>query len=262
MEPVGSILVVDDDPAVGEAIVAVLGARYRVRCALTGLEAINAICEAVFDLVLLDHQLPDLPGTEILKLVKRFFPSTSVVLITGQGSEDVAAAALRGGARDYLRKPFTLHDLVARVDSLFAVRRNGRERRHDTYTPLIERSSDSGLPDPDTDRSRSILRAVQHIDTHLETPLSLETVAGIAGMSKFHFCRRFKCVTGTTFRAYVIQKRVARAKDLLGDERRSVTAVAREVGFHDLTHFSRAFRRQEGVLPSVYRRGKKSDGDH
>jgi YesN/AraC family two-component response regulator len=258
MGPAGSILVVDDDPAVGEAIHAVLGDRYAVRCAHTALEAITAISEATFDLVLLDYQLPDLPGTEVLKLAKRFFPATSVVLITGQGSEEVAAQALRGGARDYLRKPFTLQDLVARVDSLFAVRRNGRERRHDTYTRMIERSSVPGRPDPDADRSRSILRALQHIDTHLESPLSLQTVAGIAGMSKFHFCRRFKCVTGTTFRAYVIQKRLARAKELLRDEGRSVTAVAREVGFHDLTHFSRAFRKQEGVLPSLYRRGDAS----
>jgi CheY-like chemotaxis protein len=199
------ILVVDDDVGVCEAIAAALNRRYEVSCVHTGSAAIDAICSGPFDLVLLDHALPDYRGTDLLKLIKRFFPSTTVVLITGQGSEDVAIEALQGGARDYLRKPINLGALLARVESLLAIRRSGLERRSNEYVQLLE-GARPGAPEEPT-RARSIARAVRYIGTNLKTPLSLETVARVAGMSKFHFCRRFRAVTGCPFREFLARAR-------------------------------------------------------
>ena len=251
-----SILVVDDDPAIGEAMASALGRRYQVRVACTGAEAIGAICETTFDLIFLDHRLPDLLGTDLLKLIKRFFPATMVVMITGQGSEEVAIAALQGGARDYLRKPFSLPDLEARVHSLLTLRREGRERRQDPYLDFPAPAT--GNPDPDADRSRSVFRAIQYVESHLDARHTLDTVARIAGMSKSHFCRRFKAVTGLPFRVFLTQKRMARAKALLRGEGMRVGDVARAVGFGDPTHFGRVFRKLERLLPSEFRRSPRS----
>lgn len=148
MAATGRILVVEDDRALAEAVEASLGARYAVRRVGTGADAIAAICDTEFDLVLLGHRLPDLLGVELLPLIKRSFPTTTVVLMTGQGSEDVAIDALRGGARDYLRKPFSLQDLVKRVDALFAVRRKGVERRHPGYPGQAATPDEGGYPGP------------------------------------------------------------------------------------------------------------------
>lgn len=224
------ILVVDDDVGVCEAIAAALNRYYEVSCVHTGSAAIDAICSGAFDLVLLDHALPDYRGTDLLKLIKRFFPSTTVVLITGHGSEDVAIEALQGGARDYLRKPINLGELQARVESLFAIRRSGLERRSNGYVQLLEGAL-PGAPEEEPTRARSIARAAQYIGSNLKTPLSLEAVARVAGMSKFHFCRRFKVVMGCPFREFLARKRVARAKELLRDREHKVEDVAREVGF-------------------------------
>ena len=90
-----SVLVVDDDPGVGEAISSALGAAYCVQTATTATAALEAISSVPFDLVFLDHRLPDLPGTDVLRVIKRFFPSTLVILITGYGTEDVAVDAFR-----------------------------------------------------------------------------------------------------------------------------------------------------------------------
>lgn len=256
-EAQGRILVVDDDVALTDAIVMALAPQYHVSAAYSGAAAIGAICDDYFDLVLLDHRLPDLLGTDLLRLIKRFFPSTTVVLMTGQGSEDVAADALRGGARDYLRKPFHLGDLLARVASVFALRREGVERRRAPYLTLLERGDEAlrTLPeDLNPDRSRSVLRAIAHIEAHFEEALTLGALARLAGMSPFHFCRQFKRTTGLPFRAFLLNKRVARAKELLRDSSHSVGDVARAVGFRDLTHFGRAFRKIERVLPSEFRR--------
>ena len=148
------ILVVDDDACVCEAIATVLDRHYEVSCAHTGSAAIDVICRERFDLVLLDHALPDLRGTDLLKLIKRFFPFTTVVLITGHGSEDVAIEALQGGARDYLRKPIEMGALLARVESLFAMRRNGHERRFNEYVQWMEGAL-PGAPEEPTRAPRS-----------------------------------------------------------------------------------------------------------
>ena len=254
MSSTGRILVIEDDDALRQAITAALASEYQVRCVPTGSEAIAALCESAYDLVLLDHRLPDLLGTDLLKLIKRFFPSTSIVFMTGHGSEDVAAEALRGGALDYFRKPFPLQELVARVGSVFAVRRNGVERRYDMYGQLLAEPSEKGRPATNADQSRCVLRAVRHVETHLDAPLTLDMVAQLAGMSRFHFCRQFKQATGQSFHAFLLRQRIARAKELLRDRTRSIADVALEVGFRDVSHFDRVFRKIEHILPGEFRR--------
>jgi AraC family transcriptional regulator len=254
MGSAGRVLVVEDDTAVAEAITAALAHDYQVQCVLTGSETIAAICENSFDLLLLDHRLSDLLGTDLLKLIKRFFPATTFVFMTGQGSEEVAIDALRGGARDYLRKPFKLQKLATSVDSVFAVRRSGRECRRDAHAQHLDEPSPLGRPAIDTDNSRSILRVVHHIESHLDAPLTLGGVAQLAGMSRFHFCRQFRRATGHSFHAFLLRTRIGRAKELLRDDTRPIGDVAVEVGFRDASHFGRVFRRIEHIRPSEFRR--------
>jgi YesN/AraC family two-component response regulator len=213
-------------------------------------------------LILLDYRLPDVPGTALLQAIKRFFPDTMVILMTGVGSEEVAIEALRGGARDYLRKPIDLRDLYGRIAGLLALRRVGAERRQ----PLM-REPDPAVPwalaaptREDGDRTRSILRGLSYMDAHLDSALRLEDVARAAGMSKYHFCRRFKVSTGLSFREYLARRRIARAKELLKSTGRSITDIFPDVGFKDMTHFGRVFKKLEGQLPSEFRR--RGYGDH
>lgn len=82
----------------------------------------------------------------------------------------------------------------------------------------------------------------------------VDAVAQAAGMSKDQFCQRFKTVTGLTFREYLARRRIARAKELLKNQGRTITDVFRDVGFKDMTHFGRIFKKLEGQLPSECRR--------
>ena len=97
------------------------------------------------------------------------------------------------------------------------------------------------------------------MDAHLDSTLRLEAVARAAGMSKFHFCRRFRACTGLSFREYLTRRRIARAKDLLKSTGRSITDIFPDVGFKDMTHFGRVFKKLEGQLPSEFRR--RAGGD-
>jgi len=258
MGSAGTILVVDDDAGVREALAAALSACYTVETVATASAALDALCTYPVDLILLDHRLPDLAGTDVLKLIKRFFPSILVILITGFGSEEVAIEALRSGARDYLRKPIDCRKLYARVDALLAMRGAEPARRHNPYVQPPELAGSGAVPAPAVqtpDRARTILKALRYVDAHLDTVLSLSVVARAAGMSKYHFCRRFKACTGLHFREYLVRRRIAKAKELLKTTGQTITDIFPEVGFKDMSHFGRVFKKLEGQLPSEFRRG-------
>ena len=91
------------------------------------------------------------------------------------------------------------------------------------------------------------------IEAHSSEPLTLEAVAGEAAMSPFHFLRVFARVIGVTPHQYLVQCRLRSAARLLADDARSITEIAVDVGFGDLSNFVRTFRRAAGISPRAYR---------
>lgn len=105
---------------------------------------------------------------------------------------------------------------------------------------------------------RRLCRARDRLREDREYPISIRDVAGEAGMSPFHFIRRFHAVFGATPHQYRIEARLDRAKALLARRDVSVTDVCMEVGGTSLGSFSDLFARRVGASPSVYRRQVRS----
>jgi transcriptional regulator GlxA family with amidase domain len=97
-------------------------------------------------------------------------------------------------------------------------------------------------------------RARDHVDRHYAEPLDLESMAKAAGLSKFHFHRMFATAYGITPAAYVSQRRVERAQDLLRSTNLSVTEVCHAVGFSSLGSFSSRFKEIAGETPREFQR--------
>lgn len=100
----------------------------------------------------------------------------------------------------------------------------------------------------------AVLRAVALMRSRLAESISLDELAGVAGLSPFHFARQFKAATGHPPHDYHIRLRVDRAQELLRTRGREWTlaAIATECGFVDQSHFSRHFKRVVGVTPGEY----------
>jgi AraC-like DNA-binding protein len=107
-----------------------------------------------------------------------------------------------------------------------------------------------------TDVMRRIDRAAQLIEAEYGRPLTLRQLADAAGMSAYHFSRVFHTLTGLPPHRYLTAVRLRHAVRLL-DQGASVTHTCFEVGFVSLSHFTTAFRRRFGVLPSARRRGRR-----
>lgn len=101
---------------------------------------------------------------------------------------------------------------------------------------------------------RILEKSLLHIDKNYREPLTLGVVARESGMSKCHFSRIFKDRMGFSFKEYLNRKRIEAAKSLMRDQDMNVSEACFEVGFNDLSYFSRVFRKLEGVNPSRYRR--------
>lgn len=114
------------------------------------------------------------------------------------------------------------------------------------------RRGDAARPVRALDRRRAITAALW-IDAHSNEPIDLETTAHQAGLSPYHFLRSFSKVLGVTPHQYLVRSRLRHAARLLADDAASVTDVALDVGFADLSNFVRTFHRAAGVSPRQFR---------
>lgn len=121
-----TILVVEDDPAIRRGLVDTLGfAGYQVVETGDGDEAARLMVACELDLVLLDVVLPGKDGFELLPELRECRPGLPVIMVTARGSEEDRVRGLRTGADDYVVKPFSSSELLARVE---AVLRRSAER--------------------------------------------------------------------------------------------------------------------------------------
>ncbi len=109
---------------------------------------------------------------------------------------------------------------------------------------------------PVRDRRRAVETALW-IDAHSHQQVDLEQAAGQAGISPFHFLRLFSSVLGVTPHQYLVRSRLRHAARLLADNDISITDVAYDVGFGDLSNFVRTFHRAAGVSPRRFREGSR-----
>jgi AraC family transcriptional regulator len=93
----------------------------------------------------------------------------------------------------------------------------------------------------------------EYIENNLSQKLELQKLADVLGLSRYHFARIFKKTVGITPAHYIIDRRLAKATDLLNNTSLNAGAIARQVGFCDHSHFSRSFKKNYGLSPDQYR---------
>jgi DNA-binding response OmpR family regulator len=118
--PRGDVLIVEDEPTIAEIVCRYLSrAGYSARTAGDGLEAVAAATSRRPDLIVLDLMLPGIDGLEVMRRVRAAEGRPiGVILLTAKGDEHDRIAGLRLGADDYVAKPFSPAELVARVDAV------------------------------------------------------------------------------------------------------------------------------------------------
>src|SRR5580692_9137432 len=175
----GSILVVDDESEIREGLELLLKTEgYGVSSAETGESGLAKLEEHPFDLLLLDVSLPDRNGLELLREIRKRDPQLSVVLITAYGSIDMARAAFKGGALDFITKPWSNDELLAQVAQAVESRRL-RDENLQLKRPLKQRLNFPNIVGK-SDKMQTLLNLVTQVAPSRSTIL----ISGESGTGK------------------------------------------------------------------------------
>jgi YesN/AraC family two-component response regulator len=193
-------------------------------------------------------------GINVMKEIKDVEPSILVLIATADGDEEAAVEAFGSGARDYLKKPFSISELSTKIDFYLALRHADKQRRINIL-PGSETPAQPGMPHSAVTlgRHHKIQQAVRFINDNYRTDIRLAAAAREAGMSPAHFSRTFKKVMSLSYQEYLNSRRITKAKNLLLTTALSITEIAVSLGFADPTGFGRIFKKLTGHTPSAFR---------
>ena len=241
------VLIVDDSGDFVEFMKDTLDLYFSVRTAGNGKEALDVLQKCRPDLILCDWMMPVMDGKELCRRVKSDKQTADIpfVLLTAKQSVETKVEGLTVGADDYVTKPFNLEVLVLRMRKLIELSRHSKPRGH--LEPEPEEIAITPLDE------KLIANAIAYVEKNIaRSDLSVEELSRELGMSRAHMYKKMLQITGKTPIEFIRVIRLKRAAQLLRESQQNVSEIAYQLGFNNPKYFSRYFKEEFGVLPSVY----------
>ncbi|MCR5394638.1 MAG: response regulator [Bacteroidales bacterium] len=223
----------------------------RVASFSDGRAALDDILQHVPDLIITDLMMPGMDGMELCRRVRQNvrLNHIPIVVLTAKTSEEAHLECLDLGADAFITKPFITEILRRTVYNLLRNRDSLRNNFSGQQVPAdrIE------LPEAKTPDERMMDRIMRVVNQNLSNPkLSIEMVADEAGMSRVHLYRKLKEFTNQSPTKFIKSLRLTKAAEILSQKKCSITEVAEQVGFTNISTFTTEFKEMYGVPPSKY----------
>lgn len=260
------LIIVDDEKPIRNFIKSMIpGERLKIEIAgeaADGIEGLELCLKVRPDIILTDIRMPGMDGLELLETVKRELPCSKVILISGYDEFAYAQKAVKNGATDYILKPVGEEDLYAVLEKAkneVEQRKKEQERINrlkQEVKKLQDEVSGAGIkPEHFTGDHENIAiqKALEYIHDNYNSGLTLESVSEKVYMSSAYFCRLFKRELGKGFNEYISGLRMEKAKALLDIPGLKVGEISGMLGYADVSHFVKVFKKTFGILPSEYR---------
>lgn len=214
-----------------------------VATASDGEEGQQIIRQYKPDIVFSDIAMPGVDGLKMIAGIKSEFPDMEISILTGYRDFEYAQEAVRLGVRRFLLKPSSMKEIEEAVEAM---------------TQELKKKKDSSEPDEmkekvDTASSFIVKNAIKYIEEHYTERLTLLEVAEQTYVSQWHLSKLLNKDTGHSFSDLLNMTRIKKAQELLGDQSLRIGKIAEMVGFLDMAHFSRVFKKITGVSANEYR---------
>ena len=248
-----SVLTIDDNPSTRQTTSRVLRhAGFDVCTAATGTEGLWRARARAFDIVLVDLRLPDMRGTDVVRVLKAGGCDAYFVVVTAFPELGAAFEAGACGADAFV-------DGLLSDDELIDVVRRSLSGQRPVPATMIPAPVSPGQVVPDAPRSHldpRVRDVIRILEADLTVAAHVPALARRVGLSPSGLRHLFRSATGTSIRSFRMERRLERARQLLVAGHQDVRQIALGVGFglDGLRDFRRAFRARFGCSPTAYRR--------
>jgi signal transduction histidine kinase/DNA-binding response OmpR family regulator len=243
------MLIVEDNADVRKFVASHFSANFKIAQAKNGNEGWKIALEIIPDIIISDVLMPDTDGYELCKQIKNDERTSHipVILLTALHSKEHEIKGLTTGADDFITKPFDLSVLQAKVENLLSIRES---LRHKFSGTVILEPKNVVISSPD---ERFLQKAIEVIENNMaDCDLDIESFSLKVGVSRMQLYRKLHALTDMTVKEFIRHIRLKRAAQMLVQDKMNVSEVAYEVGFKDLSHFRKCFRREYGMSASEF----------
>ena len=239
------VVLVDDESLIVEGLRQVVDwAAHNCQVAALAQDAVSG-AQAIRlhrpDILFTDIKMPGEDGLTMLAGLRAEFPRMQIAVLTGYRDFEYAQRAIRLGVARFLLKPSKMDELEEALACM---------------TAALDRLPRSGKAEepPDSAANSFIVRQAQaYIAGHSGSKLSLQEVADHCFVSQWHLSKLLNKHLNQTFYDLLNAERMRRAKELLENPALRISEIAEQVGYADTGHFSRVFKKLEGVSPGEWR---------
>jgi DNA-binding response OmpR family regulator len=246
-------LLVEDDEAIRQYVHSELSSDLLIHSCVNGQEAWDYIVAhpGKVDVVISDIMMPVMDGMTLCQKLKANFTTNHIpiVLMTALGSDADRIAGITNGADAYVSKPFNIDVLKTTVIQLMKTRQILQGKYHGDKQQE-EKIDKVEMESPDESLMRRVMKV---INENMDNPeLSVELIDDKVGISRVHFYRKMKDLTGQAPRDFVKYVRLKEAARLLSKKNYDITGVSVATGFKSLSAFSTNFKSLYGVTPTEW----------
>lgn len=250
-----TVLVADANEDVRLFLKEELGNYFTVETSEDGVDTYLKVSQVKPSLIILDLDLPKKDACELTRKIKTN-PQTfhiPIILLSGNSSSEYQVKAIEAGADSFITKPFSLKYLITRIIKLI--------EKQEQFTQFFSEKLSLAAPKITTsEKDRVFMEEIQKIlNANLSNAdFSVDDFAGMINLGRTVFFKRLKDLTGYSPNDYIRVYRLKVSEELLRSGEYTVSEVGFKVGFKDPFYFSRRFKEQYGISPSVYQKNNVS----
>ena len=209
--------------------------------AYSGKKGLSLVEQTNPDILFSDIRMSNLDGLSMIAALKSQHRDLEITILTGFRDFDYAREAITLGVRRFLLKPSRMDEINEAVQAM-----TGKLAANDAEVPLAEESGTAG--------NFIVRNALAYMEEHYREKLQLNDVAERVFVSPWHLSKLINSVQNENFSVVLNRIRIRHAKELMKDPGLRIGDIAEQVGFLDLAHFSRVFKKQTGKSPNEFRK--------
>ncbi|HHX11583.1 MAG TPA: response regulator [Clostridiales bacterium] len=245
------VVIIDDEPIIVEGISRMVAwGNYNCKIVGTandGLEGLDIIREIHPHIVITDISMPDLDGLSMIAALNTEFPNMEISILTGYRKFEFAQKAINLGVTRFLLKPSSMEELDEAIENMT------NNLKLKDILPIEDSNNTNGQLVDNEASNFIVANAMRFIEQNYAHKITLSEVAEKTYVSQWHLSKLLNRNTGQSYSELLNGIRIREAKKLLKDPSLRIGEIAERVGFVDLPHFSRVFKKYVGVSANEYR---------